>query len=1342
MNKKIYVLMLASMLSATTAFAEDLLAFPGAQGWGRFATGGRKGTVYHVTNLNDSGSGSLRDAVSSPNRIVVFDVAGVININSRIIFANNLYVAGQTAPGEGITVYGDGVSFSGATNTIVRYMRFRMGHGGSSGKDCAGISNGTNMIFDHCSFAWGLDETFSINPDGKGDIGNITIQNSIVGQGLMTHSAGGLMQADNITLYRNFYCDNATRNNKVKGVNQYANNLVYNWKNGAYIMGGDSEGDSYCNIQSNLFINGPAVGGAAFTGGNANFHFYGNDNWQDRNRDGVYNPSEVTNYSASDRKSTPYDYPSLELWPGNTLIDKLLPSVGASLPYRDYTDYYMIDEVMSFGTKGELISNETTLIYGAPSTWKVWTGNARVDSDGDGMPDAWETANGTNPNVNDAMTIAANGYANIENYINSISEATVDKYLRQPMCMELVESRQTELVIAWRDYTRGEKGFEVEIKGGSYADYTRVAEVSANATTVTVENLTEATTYNVRMRAVGDNDTYSDYTTAVVMKTRPKQVEMVDINNYQADNTWKSTEGVWDNVTTDIWSEGVAFADGNKVMINTDNDTKITLSGTLTPASIVVKGLGHVTIEGDGMIAGEASLNKGGEGTLSLNTSHAYKGATVNHGGVIEVKTLANGGVNSSIGASDEFAQNWICDGGTYRYTGGNVSTNRSMMVYGSATLDIAGASTAVTMTGSIEGSGDFILDGAGQLTVATNKLFTMEGDVVLRGGNLYLSTADIAKAGIGTAGRLVMAGGKLSTKGETEGYETYSFPMYVKEGSTSIFAPNRNCYWKSTVTGAGNLQLNIPYQREYVQANFQQFTGRLIANGLNSGSNGSLLLFDGKNIPNAVVEAKGNTRVCAWETNGDITLGGLSGTSGTYLMGSSKKTNGFNCTWRVGGANTDETFAGIINDWSCSGSGYTGTTNIIKQGTGDWRLTGSNTYSGTTVINGGRLIVNGKNSGTGSYTVNDGATLAGQGTISGTVLVKNGGTLQAGDTLMKKTLTLTAAVSLQSGATVITPVTSEGFNKIMLKSAMTIGENVTLQLAEGSLDAAPNDGTQYQVFYLSIGASVKGTFAKILPETPGEGQTWDTSELYTKGVIKVVGGEKNPSTPGEEPEPEPVETKTALLTWGNMSTASYDNSGINNMLVGVEGDDAEGFSMVVTGNLAKYYTAADKINVEYKDASLTRTTIKCSNGAENSVFLPEGAYATKIDLWSYTNVTTANRTCYWANVGGVDYTEETATILAATKNTGSPNHVSFTLPRLANVVTFRNAGEQQCVIVAIEYELGGANAVSNTAVNVQPVRTDYFSLDGKRMAEPQKGITIVRTTMSDGRVISHKIVR
>ena len=145
------------LLGAQEASAQQL-AFPGAQGWGRFAIGARNGgSVYHVTNLNDAGAGSLRDAVSQPNRIVVFDVSGVIRIQSRIAFAKNLYVAGQTAPGEGVTVYGDGVSFSGADNAIVRYMRFRMGAVGTRDKDCAGISNGQNMIFDHCSFAWGQD---------------------------------------------------------------------------------------------------------------------------------------------------------------------------------------------------------------------------------------------------------------------------------------------------------------------------------------------------------------------------------------------------------------------------------------------------------------------------------------------------------------------------------------------------------------------------------------------------------------------------------------------------------------------------------------------------------------------------------------------------------------------------------------------------------------------------------------------------------------------------------------------------------------------------------------------------------------------------------------------------------------------------------------------------------------------------------------------------------------------------------------------------------------------------------------------------------------------------------
>lgn len=159
-----YLPLLASTVSA--------LAFPGAEGFGKDAIGGRNGKVYVVTNLNDTGAGSLRDAVSQPDRVVVFQVGGLIKIKERIVVSKRVSILGQTAPGEGITVYGIGWSFSNADDAIVRYIRIRMGKGGTSGKDAAGIAEGKNMIFDHISVSWGRDETFSIN----GAAANITIQ--------------------------------------------------------------------------------------------------------------------------------------------------------------------------------------------------------------------------------------------------------------------------------------------------------------------------------------------------------------------------------------------------------------------------------------------------------------------------------------------------------------------------------------------------------------------------------------------------------------------------------------------------------------------------------------------------------------------------------------------------------------------------------------------------------------------------------------------------------------------------------------------------------------------------------------------------------------------------------------------------------------------------------------------------------------------------------------------------------------------------------------------------------------------------------------------------------------
>ena len=489
------------------------LAFPGAEGFGRFAVGGRGGTVYHVTNLNDSGEGSLRDAVSQPHRIVVFDVAGVIHLKSRLSFKNNLYVAGQTAPGDGITVYGNAVSFSGADNTIVRYIRFRMGVDGDSGKDACSVSSGRNMMFDHLSVSWGRDETFSISRNDIGNLGDITIQNSIIAQGLVPHSAGGLIQAHDITLYRNLYVNNNTRNNKFKGRSQYVNNIVYNWQSGCYIMGGNSQRVSHANVENNLFIKGPVKGGSPFTRANANYHIYENENYVDENRDGVLNPIKITREEYQGPPTfheQPFDYPTLPQWSAKELVDSLLPMVGASLPYRDYADWYVLNDAYSLGTSGELISDEKTLPFGSPLTWDLWQGEARQDTDKDGMPDSWENKHGTNPNLDDAMVLAENGYANIENYINGITKADRQYHLRTPICVRCIDSTKNSVKLTWLNYSEFGKKIIVELKEKG-KKFRKACRVDASASETTLTKLKSGKTYIVRLKVEDDKGNVSEY---------------------------------------------------------------------------------------------------------------------------------------------------------------------------------------------------------------------------------------------------------------------------------------------------------------------------------------------------------------------------------------------------------------------------------------------------------------------------------------------------------------------------------------------------------------------------------------------------------------------------------------------------------------------------------------------------------------------------------------------------------------------------------------------------------------------------------------------------------------
>ncbi len=1085
------------------AIKAQQLAFPGAEGFGKYAVGGRAGTVVHVTNLNDAGAGSLRDAVSASNRIVVFDVAGVIKISARIVVSPNIYIAGQTAPGEGITVYGNGWSFSGANNSICRYIKIRMGIVGSSGDDANGIANGHDMIFDHCSISWGRDETFSINAPTTA---RVTIQNCIMSQGLLTHSAGGLIQNDSgITLYRNLYADNGTRNNKIKGRNQYVNNIVYNWSAGAYIMGGDSEGESFVNAVSNLFIQGPIPGVSPFSVGNSLFHIYQTDNLSDSNHNGIFDPHVIQQSEfggGPDFQATPYPYPILPTIAANTLLDQSLPTVGACLPYRDFVDYYVVNEVKSLGLKGQFIGNETALPFGVPTAWYLWPGTKRTDTDNDGIPDDWETAHGLNPNsAADAMIITANGYTNIENFINGIDSTYSQAYLRTPLNLVMDSATQSTVSLSWYDYTDKEQGYIVEKKINGV--FTQVGQTGVNGNTFTNTGMQpeESDTFRVKAFNAGG---FSGYSNELVAKSKPTPVAVLDPTTFAPDLVWTgSVNQNWDKVTANWTHNGspANFTDSSKLKFGTiaSNQT-INLTAQMGAKDILVQSDQDYILQGSGYIAGSASINKYGNGKLSLLTNNTYTGGTIMGGGTMEINKIAYGGLPSSIGASQGYPFNWVWKGGVINYTGGKTATDRSVSLDATTEFSIASATAADTMYGVISGGGSLIKSGLGNLVLRSAN--TYEGETVIKKGTIEvtpISTATDAQniiingVALGTSNVLRLQGGTFKTSGgSTVANENYPMHIYVEGTDTSGLAPYRNANLNGDVSGSGTLLYTIPYLREIIQGDWSEFTGTLIAFGSNT-TDGSILMINndgsGNGIPNARIVATGNTKICTYSNNLTVSLGGLSSdVTGVKLSCGGTKTSTFGfgqTTYSVGGANTDETFRGVINNelyGSTTDDNTTGSATIIKEGFGLWRLTNTNTYSGTTTIVGGKLIVNGSHTGAGAYTVTTG-TLAGKGSIAADVDVAD--TLQPGDSSANK-FTLKGKLTLESGSTTQVDINKSNSTKdtIAVTGAITYGG--TLQV---NFTGTPAEGDVFKLF--TIGSTQSGNFSAIVPATPGTGLQW-----------------------------------------------------------------------------------------------------------------------------------------------------------------------------------------------------------------------------------------------------------
>ncbi len=525
--KKSLSIIAASLISISTMAQAP--AFPGAEGHGRFVTGGRGGKIYHVTNLNDSGTGSFREAVKSGNRIIVFDVAGVVALKSDLKFADNITILGQTAPSPGITLRY--YTVQPGSNNIIRFIRIRRGQEKNinDGADASWQRNKTGIIFDHCSFSWSIDEVASFYDNNNFTMQWCTVAESLTNPGHSkgAHGYGGIWGGKLASFHHNFVAHLMNRGPRFNGARYgwtgYTDNKeysTYKWQNTVQAENVDfrncvmynAQGTCYggpgggqINIVNNYYKAGPShsLKGTTLNGLKVDVSTgkergsqdritlvtLSNSGNSDKNHPELYdmtsryyingNTTETTKGQKTENKdwkgisydkgipslNGEYYSPDAKNFYGDAVAhttisgkscvkikmdnpaptgevtthsaaeayEKVLAYAGASL-YRDEIDARYMEEAWT-GTatyKGSItkspgIIDKVSDVKGyTEANFGTGTRPASFDTDGDGIPDEWEKANGLNPNdASDALTYSLDAkgyYTNIEVYANSLVE--------------------------------------------------------------------------------------------------------------------------------------------------------------------------------------------------------------------------------------------------------------------------------------------------------------------------------------------------------------------------------------------------------------------------------------------------------------------------------------------------------------------------------------------------------------------------------------------------------------------------------------------------------------------------------------------------------------------------------------------------------------------------------------------------------------------------------------------------------------------------------------------------------------------------------------------------------
>jgi|GEM_PF-317965 len=514
--------------------ADNIVAFPGAVGGGKYATGGRGGEVYHVTNLNDSGAGSFRDAVSKSGRIVVFDVSGTIELKSNIVCQSNITIAGQTAPGgSGITLKNYKLGMGG-DNIICRFISSRPGPyaATSSGNDAWGGAKGSNSVIDHCSMGWTTDEQWALYSNNE----YYTVQYSVIGpadswgghsKGI--HGFGIMMGKGYCTFDHNLIVHNVSRNFRGKVVGtataDFTNNVIYNWAyqtaygtighvnyvNNTLKMGNGTTGAKYyINVDSSTSPENFSIymtGNRMLNKDNTVYDAVTTDNWNGgvKVKDGLgitvdsvrsnspfqtmVNGVNVSTATTAESAADSYDH--VLSYAGNGIAPDLRTSIDqqSANECRTGTGYHSGTATYDEATSDEKAKIDSYKIqcgvvydYPDPVLQKTIT-----DNDNDGMDDEWEEARGLNPNDPSDTNgdYCGMGYTNIEYYINDL---TVDSF--PPGVVEL--SPETAQLVTTSAFTQieaesfsAQSGIQIEdcpdggqnigfVESGDYLQFKRI----------------------------------------------------------------------------------------------------------------------------------------------------------------------------------------------------------------------------------------------------------------------------------------------------------------------------------------------------------------------------------------------------------------------------------------------------------------------------------------------------------------------------------------------------------------------------------------------------------------------------------------------------------------------------------------------------------------------------------------------------------------------------------------------------------------------------------------------------------------------------------------------------